>query len=100
MLYHIILWKLKDSLSNEEKSKVKQNIKKELEALKGQIGGIEKIHVQIDSIETSNADLMLDSVFTDVAAYKGYQDHPAHIKVANTYVRPYVETRLCLDFEG
>jgi len=100
MVYHIILWKLKDSLSKEEKEKVKHNIKKELEGLKGQIDGIEKIQVQIDSLDTSNADLMLDSVFTDVASYKGYQVHPAHVMVADTYVRPYVEIRLCLDFEG
>jgi len=99
MLYHVILWKLKDSLSGEEKEKVKLNIKKELEALKDKIDGIEKIHVQIDSIETSNADLMLDSVFTDVEAYKKYQVHPAHVHAADTFVRPFVDIRLCLDFE-
>lgn len=99
MLYHIILWKLKESLSKDEKEKVKLNIKKELEALKNKIDGIEKIYVQIDSQESSNADLMLDSIFTDEAAYKVYIDHPEHVRVANTFVRPYVETRLCFDFE-
>jgi hypothetical protein len=42
---------------------------------------------------------MLDSMFVDEAALKGYAVHPAHVNVADTKVRPFAQTRLCLDFE-
>ena len=32
----------------------------------------------------------------DVAVYGS---HPEHVKVADTYVRPYVTDRACLDYE-
>jgi hypothetical protein len=42
---------------------------------------------------------MLDSTFESEAALKAYAVHPAHTEVANRDVRPYTQTRLCLDFE-
>ena len=42
---------------------------------------------------------MLDSTFESAEALKGYSKNPAHVAVADTRVRPFVETRLCLDFE-
>jgi len=30
---------------------------------------------------------------------EGYAVHPAHVAVANGKVRPFSETRLCLDYE-
>ena len=55
--------------------------------------------MQIDSLASSNADVMLYSVFEDEASLKGYAVHPDHVFVADNYVRPFTETRLCLDFE-
>lgn len=96
MVKHIILWKLKDEHNNYD---VKQGIKSGLEGLLGKIPGLVEISVQTSSLKSSNADVMLYSVFEDEAALKGYAIHPDHVFVANTYVRPYTETRLCLDFE-
>ena len=96
MVKHIILWKLKNEHNN---SNVKQGIKNGLESLLGKIPGLVEISVQTDSLESSNADVMLYSVFENEAALKGYANHPDHVFVANTYVRPFTETRLCLDFE-
>ena len=98
MVKHIILWKLKAEYSAEEKSEIKQGIKAGLESLAGVIPGLFEIKVNINGLESSNADCMLDSTFVDEAALKAYAIHPAHQEVANTKVRPYVETRLCLDF--
>ena len=44
--------------------------------------------------------MMLDTSFTDEEALKGYQVHPEHVAVANGYVRPFTEVRLCLDYEA
>ena len=98
MVKHVILWKLKAEYSAEEKNEIKQGIKAGLESLAGVIPGLVEIKVNINGLESSNADCMLDSTFVDEAALKAYAVHPAHQEVANTKVRPFVETRLCLDF--
>ena len=96
MVKHIILWKLKDEYNNSD---IKQGIKDGLEGLIGKIPGLVEISVQTDSLESSNADVMLYSVFENEVALKEYATHPEHVFVANTFVRPFTETRLCLDFE-
>lgn len=99
MIKHIILWALKD-MPEDEKMQVKKGIKDELENLKGVIPGILDIKVNIDGrLETSNADLMLDSTFESLEALKAYATHPAHIAVADEKVRPYTVNRACLDYE-
>lgn len=100
MVRHIILWTLRPELSESEKSKIKADIKRELEALKGQVPGLVDITVNIDNrLESSNCDLMLDSTLESPAALKAYATHPAHVHVADTFVRPYTSQRTCLDFE-
>ena len=103
MVKHIILWKLRSELSETEKREKAQKalaIKQGLESLKGQVPGLLDIHVQIDGrLETSNADIMLDSTLESFDALKGYAVHPAHLAVANGVVRPNTELRTCLDFE-
>lgn len=99
MVKHVILWQLKDELSAEEKINVKKGIKEGLEGLAGIIPGLLEIKVQIDGLASSNADVMLDSSFTDEEALKGYAVHPDHVAVADGKVRPYTKTRACLDYE-
>ena len=99
MVKHVILWQLKDELSTEEKSAVKAGIKEGLESLSGKIPGLVDIHVNIDALPSSNADLMLDTTFESAEALKGYSTHPAHVAVANSKVRPYYKNRVCLDYE-
>ena len=95
MVRHVILWKLKD-MPEAEKTAVKAGIKAGLEGLAGQIPGLLEVHVYTDALPSSaNADLMLDTTFTDEAALKGY---PAHVAVADGKVRPYTAVRTCLDF--
>ena len=96
MVKHIILWKLKEEANNVT---VKQGIKDGLEGLLGKIDGLLEIKVEIDGLPSSNADVMLYSVFESEKALKEYAVHPEHIFVADTYVRPFTEIRLCLDFE-
>ena len=96
MVKHIILWKLKEEHNNIG---VKNGIKQNLEALLGKIVGLVEINVQIDSLPSSNADVMLYSVFESEEALKAYAVHPEHVYVADTFVRPFTENRACLDFE-
>ena len=100
MVKHIILWQLKDELSDAEKLTVKAGIKNGLEGLIGKIPGLLEIKVETDGLASSNADVMLWSVFENEEALKGYAVHPEHVAVANGKVRPYTKTRHCLDFEA
>ena len=99
MVKHIILWTLKDEYTPAQKAEIKAGIKAGLEGLAGQIPGLVEIKVNTVGLESSTADLMLDSTFTDAAALGGYSIHPAHRAVADGKVRPYTKTRACLDFE-
>lgn len=99
MVKHVILWQLKDELSDSEKTKVKAGIKEGLEALKGRIDGLIDIKVEIDPLESSNAEVMLDSCFENEEALKGYAVHPEHVAVADSRVRPYTKSRVCMDYK-
>ena len=84
MVRHVILWKLKE-MPDAEKA--------------GKIPGLLDVRVYTAALPSSaNADLMLDTTFTDAAALKGYSTHPAHVAVADGKVRPYTAVRTCLDF--
>ncbi len=99
MVKHIILWNLKDEYTDIEKYEIKKNIKVKLEELLGQIPGLVDIKVQIQYLESSSADLMLDSTFESIEALRGYAIHPKHVEVADNFVRPYTALRSCIDYE-
>jgi len=99
MVKHVILWKLKEEFSEKEKKNIKAGIKEGLEGLAGQIPGMIDIKVNINGLDSSTADLMLDSTFESEEALKGYSKHPAHVAVADGKVRPYTASRFCLDYE-
>ena len=95
MIKHIILWKLKEEYNTDV---VKREMKCCLEDLNGKIPGLLEIKVQIDKLDTSNADVMLYSVLENETALKDYFVNPIHVEAANSKVRPFVETKLCMDF--
>ena len=93
MVKHVILWKLKEEFSAEEKQQIKAGIKEGLEGLAGQIPGMTEIKVNIDGLPSSTVDVMLDSTL------KNYSTHPKHVAVADNKVRPYTAVRSCMDYE-
>ena len=100
MVKHIILWTLNPALTEEEKNKVKADIKAGLEGLVGKVPGLLDVKVHVDGrLSSSNADVMLDSTLDSAEALKVYASHPEHLAVANGKVRPYTVQRSCLDFE-
>ena len=97
MVKHIILWKLKETLTEDEKTAARAEAKRRLESLNGKIDGLISLTIVTDRLPTSNADMMLDSTFTDADALAGYQVDPLHVEAAG-YVKSVTEARLCLDF--
>ena len=99
MVKHIILWKLKEELSAEEKKQILANMKENLEGLVGKVPGLTRMNIVIKPLDSSNAEVMLDSDLESNEALKAYQTHPEHVHVANTYVRPFTDVRMCMDYE-
>ena len=99
MVRHVIMWNMKDGLSADESRKAKEEISDALVALKGVVPGLLEVNVVTEPLETSNADLLLDSLFEDREALAVYADHPAHVKVKDELVVPNVKSRICMDFE-
>ena len=99
MVKHVILWQLNSEFDDAKKDEIKAGIKSGLEGLKGQIPGLVEIKVNTKGLPSSNADVMLDSLFESEEALKGYAVHPAHVAVADKAVRPYTASRVCMDYE-
>ena len=86
MIKHVILWKIKEEYDESKKEEIRNGVKTSLEDLKGKIPGLIDIRVQAEMLPTSNADVMLAT-------------HKEHVKAADDFVRPYMEVRLCMDYE-
>lgn len=99
MVKHMIIWTLKEEFSAEEKETIKAGVKEGLEGLVGKVPGLLDATVHINGLPSSAGDMMLDSTFDCVESLKGYKNHPAHVEVANSKVRPFTGVRSCLDFE-
>ncbi len=99
MVKHMIIWTLKEEFNDAQKAEIKEGIKANLESLKGQIPGLVDVKVEINGLASSTGDCLLDTTFEDAASLSRYSKHPAHVAVADTYVRPYTAIRSCFDFE-
>ena len=98
MVKHMIIWKLKDEVSDKEACK--KDIKVALEGLVGKIDGLEEMHILTESFPASSGDIMMDSTFESADALASYQKHPLHFEIAKNKVRPNVDTRLSFDYEA
>ena len=97
MVRHIILWNIREEVS--EPGTAKENIKRELEALMGKIDGLLEMEVVTDPLPSCNADIMLKSAFRDAQALADYIIHTEHKRVGQMFVRPVVCNRMCIDYE-
>lgn len=97
MLKHVIMWQLKDELSENEKEVVKKEIKAGLEALNGKVEGLERVEVIIHGMDSSSADVLLITTIEE-SALEAYSSYPDHKKVAVEKIRPYVQSKLVMDY--
>ncbi len=97
MVKHVILWKLKDEITEGTKEQAIEKIRHDLEALVGNVPGLISLKIITADLASSNADIMLDSTLESEEALKGYQVHPMHVAAA-AFVRANTELRLCADY--
>lgn len=96
MIKHVVMWKVKNNLTNKEEVKI--NIKNNLERLVDIIPELLGAEVKIDMEEGSTHDIALFSKVRNKQDLQKYANHPAHIKVAEKFIKPYTEARVCVDF--
>ncbi|MGL4292930.1 MAG: Dabb family protein [Bacteroidales bacterium] len=98
MIKHVLLFKLQEMNSPEEKMAIMVEIKQKLEALKDVIPAILSIEVGINANPKEEYDIALISTHADWDGLAKYRDDPKHVEVAQ-FIGKYRLSRSCADFE-
>lgn len=98
MVKHIVLFKLKKSISEEEKLNVMNAFKSAIEALPAKISVIRKIEVGLNMNPGETWNIALYSEFDNLDDVKFYATHPEHV-AAGKILAETKESRACVDYE-
>lgn len=98
MVHHIVMWKFKPEIKEKDKESLKNDMKENLSALVGKISGLLTVEFVSLPLSSSTHDMALVTTLEKAEDIAAYAVHPEHVRVANTYVRPYVTERACLDY--
>ena len=99
MVHHIVMWKWKPEVPEAEKEARKADMEQYLNALVGKVPGLRTVRFLKAPLPSSTHDVALLTTLDKPEDVAVYANHPEHVKVADTYVRPYVTERVCLDYE-
>lgn len=99
MVKHIVMWRFKEEIADKDKAMLKENMQKALTGLLGKVPGLLSVEFQSELLASSTHDMALVTTLESAKALAGYGVHPEHVAVADTYVRPFVCDRSCLDYE-
>lgn len=98
MVKHIVLFKLKESLTSAEKADVMNRFKVAIEALPQKIDFIRDIRVELNINPDEQWDICLDSTFDSLDDVKAYAVHPDHVAAAGI-LKDAKDGRACVDYE-
>lgn len=80
MIRHIVLFKIKEFSSNEERNQAFDDVLLNFRSLVGEIPQIRKYTVMPDIVQgQASFDVIIDSSFDNLDDLKDYQSHPAHL---------------------
>ena len=98
MVKHIVMFKLKETLSAEEKLVVMNDFKAAIEALPAKIDVIRKVFVGLNINEAEQWDICLESEFDSLEDVKLYAALPDHVAAAGI-LKDAKQDRACVDYE-
>ena len=99
MIKHIVLFKLKDSFTADERTEALKKVKRNFESLIEKIQEIHFYEVGINISESPKAwDVAINSEFKSLEDLKKYSDHPAHRKAVE-YNSQFSQDRVVVDYE-
>ncbi len=99
MVHHIVMWNFKPEIKEEDRPVLKAAMASHLKGLVGQVPGLLTAEFVEAPLASSTHDIALVTTLEKASDIAVYASHPAHVRVADTYVRPYVQDRCCLDYE-
>lgn len=95
---HIVMWTLHEEANGNDKETNAHLAKEKLEALNGQIPGLQSLEVGINQVEGPGAfDIVLVSVLDSREALDVYQNHPKHQAVI-PFMKSITTQRAAVDF--
>lgn len=99
MIKHIIVWTLQDKCFGPNIDTIKTNITDRLEAVNGQIPGLEQLEVHAACLSSSNADIVLEAIFEDEDAMKNFKKNDLWKNATKEVVVPFVDTTTHIEFQ-
>jgi len=99
MINHVVLFKLKEFNSENEKSEAREKFVNALLGLKDKINVLK--HIEVGShyaLNSPSYDVALITHFESLQALEEYKIHPDHVKVVEL-VKEIVSDRAAVDFE-
>jgi hypothetical protein len=94
MVKHIVMWKFKSDISDEQKLEMKRK----LESLMGVVPSLVHIEAGLDlSNKEASMDMALYTEFQTMEDLAAYANHPEHLKVVE-FVKPLVCERAVVDY--
>lgn len=99
MVRHIVMFKLKEFDTPEEKEAKMQEIKVALEALINKIDVLRMIRLDFNVNPAETWDIILTTELDSLADVNTYANHPEHVAVAKNIIGPVKADRACVDYE-
>ena len=98
MVKHIVLFRFRDDIAEEQKNEVFESFSKGILSLVGIIPQIKKIEVGRNANPSEAWDICLCGEFDSLEDVNIYANNPEHIKVAGA-LKPFLAGRSCVDYE-
>lgn len=100
MITHIVLFQLSDRLSGEEKEKHLRALKADFEKLPSTISELKELRIELNVNSAEAYDLALIAHCEDLETLHAYAVHPDHVALVAKYIKPYLVSRACVDYEA
>lgn len=98
MIRHVVMFKLKEFDSQQEKQNKLLEIKERLEALLDIIDCLHFIQVDFNVNLEETWDLILTTELDSLEDVSRYANHPAHVAVSKEVIAPVKADRACVDY--
>ena len=99
MITHIVLLQLDEKLAGEEKKANLAALKEDFEQLPHTIEELVDLHIEINANPSEKYDLVLIAHCEDLRKLHDYAVHPDHVALVGKYIKPYLVSRACVDYE-
>jgi hypothetical protein len=100
MIRHIVLFKIKDFSSEEERKEATEKVLFNFRSLIGEIPQLRRFKVERDISRTTDSyDIIIDGDFDTPEDLHAYKQHPAH-QYAVEQCRPWCSKKIVVDYES